>query len=121
MKSLCCLGIGLFFFLNSYSQGIIKGKLIDSTSKSPLGLATITVFKASDTSIITYRLSTPEGDFKVPGIPLDLNCRVNISFSGYGVIRKEFMLTQSQPQLDLGTITLNPVSQSLDEVLIYAE
>ena len=41
-----------------------------------------------------YRLSTPDGDFKVPGLPFDLNCRVVISFSGYGVYRKEFTYKQ---------------------------
>jgi hypothetical protein len=57
----------------------LKGKITDSAHTKPLGFATVTVFKAADTAIITYRLSTPEGDFKVPGIPLDINCRVVIS------------------------------------------
>src|SRR6478672_40303 len=78
----------------AFSQGIVKGKLVDSTSKLPLGFATITVFKAADTVIISYRLSTPEGDFKVPGLPFDLNCRAVISFSGYGVYRKEFTISR---------------------------
>ncbi len=104
-----------------YSQGTIKGKIVDSTSKNALGLATITIFKAIDTTIITYRLSTPDGDFKVPGIPLGLNCRMMISYSGYGVYRKEFMLTPDHTQLDLGVIGLHTDSKSLDEVLIYAE
>jgi hypothetical protein len=111
----CC------FFIQAFSQGTLKGKIIDSVSKQPLGLATITVFKASDTAIITYRLSTPEGDFKVPGIPMDLNCRVVISYSGFGVYRKEFMLSSSQTILDLGTITLMTDAKSLDEVLVIAE
>lgn len=105
----------------AFSQGIVKGKIIDSASKQPLGLATITVFKAADTAIITYRLSTPDGDFKVPGIPLDINCRLVISFSGYRVYRKEFLLNNSQPQLDLGSISLPSDSKSLDEVLVIAE
>ena len=66
-----------FFFLSilSWSQGTLKGRIIDSATTKPLGFATVTVFKASDTAIITYRLSTPDGDFKVPGIPLDMNRR----------------------------------------------
>src|SRR5215813_11090428 len=46
-----------------YSQGTLKGKIVDSTTRQPLGLATVTVFKAADTVIITYRMTTPDGDF----------------------------------------------------------
>jgi hypothetical protein len=113
--------LALAFSGHVFSQGSVKGKIIDSTSKQPLGLATLTVFKAADTAIITYRLSTPDGDFKVPGVPLDINCRLVVSFSGYRVYRKEFTLTSAQPMLDLGTISLPSDSKSLDEVLVIAE
>jgi hypothetical protein len=59
-------------------QGSITGKVAD-TSKKALGFATVTVFKAIDTSIITYRLSNPEGDFKVPNLPLNVQLRVLVT------------------------------------------
>lgn len=121
MRKIATLSIVLLFaFTQLSAQGTIKGKLLDSVSKNPLGLATITVFKASDTALITYRLSSPEGEFKVPGLPLHTECRVVISFSGYDAFRKEFTLSNETP-LDLGTVTLSPVSKSLDEVLVIAE
>jgi hypothetical protein len=104
-----------------YSQGTLKGKIMDSASQKPLGYATVSVFKAADTALITYRLSTPEGEFKVPNLPLDYNCRVVISFSGYGVYRKEFAISAAQSILDLGTLNLNPDAKSLDEVLVISE
>jgi hypothetical protein len=113
--------IGCGLSVLSFSQGTIKGKIIDSAGKQPLGFATITVFKAVDTVLITYRLSAPEGDFKVPGLPFDINCRMVISFSGYGVFRKEFILTNAQPLLDLGTIGMGTDTKSLDEVLVVSE
>jgi hypothetical protein len=57
-----------------------------------LGLATITVFKAADTALITYRLSNHEGEFKVPGLPLNIECRMVVTYSGYEAFRKEFTL-----------------------------
>lgn len=108
-------------FSASFSQGTLKGKIIDSTSKQPLGYATVTVFKASDTAIITYRLSTPEGEFKVPGIPFGLGCRVVISFSGYSIFRKEFSLSADASTMDIGTINMTHDAKSLDEVLVIAE
>ncbi|RYZ50337.1 MAG: TonB-dependent receptor, partial [Sphingobacteriales bacterium] len=103
------------------AQGVLKGKIIDSTSKQALGYATVTVFKAADTAIITYRLSDPEGVFKVPGIPFDLNCRVVISFSGYSIYRKEFRISANESTVDLGSIYMLPDAKSLDEVLVIAE
>ena len=103
------------------AQGTIKGKLVDSVSKTPVGLATVTVFKAVDTVIITYRLSTPDGEFKVPGIPFGLACRVVVSFSGLGAYRKEFTINSSEPIVDLGTLNMAPVSKSMEEVIIFAE
>lgn len=112
---LCCL-TGLAF-----AQGTLKGRIIDSTNKQPLSLATVTVFKAADTAIITYRLSDPEGNFKVPGIPFDLNCRVVISFSGFSIFRKEFTISAGEATTDIGNVYMLPDAKSLDEVLVIAE
>lgn len=120
-KNILLLLTGYCFYFNAHSQGILRGKLIDSSSKQALGLATIAVFKAADTTLITYRLSTPEGEFKVPGLPFDINCRVVISFSGYRIVRKEFVLSADHTTLDMGTVSMVTDPKSLDEVLVIAE
>jgi hypothetical protein len=103
------------------NSGIIKGSLKDSANKQVLSLATVTVFIAKDTSIVTYRLSDPNGNFRVPSLPLDKTCRVLVSYSGYRVYRKEFTLTKESPQLDFGTILLINDPKHLDEVIVLAE
>ncbi|HWJ29263.1 MAG TPA: carboxypeptidase regulatory-like domain-containing protein, partial [Flavisolibacter sp.] len=121
MRKSLLFGVIFFMVITQLSaQGTIKGKLLDSVAKSPLALATVTVFKASDTALITYRLTNPEGEFKVPGLPLNLPLRIVISFSGYDAFRKEFTLTNADP-LDLQVIKMNPIAKSLDEVLVVAE
>src|SRR5688572_7226423 len=102
-------------------KGAIKGKLLDSAGKQVLPLATVTIFKAADTSIVTYRLSDPQGEFRVPGLPLNIGLRAVITFSGYSVYRKEFQLTPEQPQLDMGAVHMMTNATSLDEVLVIAE
>ena len=122
MKKTLLFAATIFFFCSlSWSQGTLKGKITDSATAKPLGFATVTVFKASDTAIITYRLSTPDGDFRVPGIPLDVNCRVVISYSGYSIFRKEFIITAPQTTVDIGLIPLPTDAKTLDEILVYAE
>jgi hypothetical protein len=101
-------------------QGSITGKLVDSITKQPLSLATITLFNAGDTSILTYRMSTPTGDFRVPALPAGKPLRVIISFSGFSIYRNEFTLASGE-QKNFGTIGLAPDARSLEEVLVTAE
>lgn len=121
MKIILLLFMWVVICTTSFSQATLKGKLTDSAAKTPLGLATVTVFKAFDTAIITYRLSNPEGDFKIPGLPFDVKCRVVVSYSGYMGYRKEFTVRSDQPVLDLGTVYMSPASVAMQEVVIYAE
>lgn len=121
MRSLLALTLVFVLSIQVNAQGVITGKLIDSANKQSLSLATVTVFKAKDTTIITYRLSDGTGTFKVPGLPLETDVRVLVTFSGYRVYRKEFRLSKDQPGLDLGSIALVNDPTSLDEVTVYAE
>jgi hypothetical protein len=121
MKKISLLILLICFQLLSYAQGILKGKIVDSATKKPLGLATVTIYKAIDTSIISYRLSDPEGVFRVPGVPIGMPCRALISFSGYTVFRKEFTIEAGSSTLDLETISMATNVRSLDEVLVVAE
>jgi hypothetical protein len=72
--------------------------------------------------LLSYRLSTPDGNFKVPNIPFNQECRVIISYSGYDVYRKVFVVANStQQSLDLGIIYLNKNIKELEELLVAAE
>ena len=56
----------MFLFINaskaiSQEKSTIMGKIIDSLTSEKLPLATVTVFKASDSTILTYRLSSSTG------------------------------------------------------------
>lgn len=120
-KLIVLLTLSYCFAQTSFAQGTLKGKLLDSTNNKPIGLATVTVFQAADTVIITYRMSNGDGDFKIPGLPLNLNCRVVVTVSGYAGYRKEFILSDTQKELDLGSLHLAPSVTSLDEVVVFAE
>ncbi len=122
MKNILLVFAGcICLYTSTIAQGTIKGKLVDSAAKTPLSLATVTIFKAADTAIITYRLSNNEGEFKVPGIPINVNCRMVVSFNGYGVYRKEFIIQSNEQVIDLGTVSLTATSKTMDEVVILAE
>jgi len=119
MKKTGMLVLLLMGALWAQAQGGITGTLLDAQTKKGLYLATVTVYKAADTSIITYRLSAADGAFKIPGLPLHTPLRVIATFTGYKVLRKDFTLTEGS--LNLDTLWMSADSTSLDEVLVVAE
>jgi hypothetical protein len=122
MKYTSLLTVIILFSLMANAQlGNISGKITDSTGKKLLPLTTITVFKAKDTTIITYRLSNENGEFKIPGLPFDVPLRLMATYSGYEAFRKDFVLTAAQPFVGFGTVKLSSSSKQLDEVIVIAE
>lgn len=121
MKKIVLAALAVLLAQVALAQGSITGKLYDSGTKKPLYLSTITVYKASDTSIVTYRLSDKDGIFKVPGLPLNIPLRALVTFSGYEVMRKDFTLTQDSSNFNVDTLWMVPNATSLDEVLVIAE
>jgi hypothetical protein len=123
MQKLTLLMILWAGMLNSVSaqKGSISGKLTDSTGRNPVPFATITVFEASDTSIITYRLSDPDGKFSVPMLPVQMPLRAVITASGLEVIRRDFQFHSDSLQQDWGILKMQPDLKELEEVLVVAE
>lgn len=104
--------------LQAGAQGSLHGTVVDSASRRPLALATISVFR-SDTSLLTYRISDESGRFTVPNLPHVPGYFV-ISFSGYEVYRASLDFSAGE-RIELDTIRLQPTSRALDEILVVAE
>jgi hypothetical protein len=102
------------------NRAIIKGKVIDSATKSPLELATIAVLDMRDTtsSLISYTTSDKKGDFALHNMQADIRVKILITFVSYRPYRKTFTLKKGET-FDLGTIRLNP--QLLNEVVVMGE
>ena len=101
-------------------KGTVSGKIMESPKK-PLAFSTIAVYTAADTTLLSYRLSNPDGDFKIPALPLNIRLRLLITFSGYEAYRKEFQLSTTQPSLHFDSIYLKRTHRQLDEIMIFAE
>jgi len=122
MKQLLILNIFISLFLDAFAQsGSISGKITDSSYKYPQGLATVTVFRAVDTTIITYRLSNTDGTFKIPGLPLNVPLRFMVTYSGFDAYRKDFTLTENLLSQAFDSVALQPSSRQLDDVMVFAE
>ncbi|HUS00256.1 MAG TPA: outer membrane beta-barrel protein, partial [Chitinophagaceae bacterium] len=122
MKQILFLAIAIVFSLASFSQtGSVSGRVTDTSGKKIMPLATVTVFKAKDTTIVTYRLSNENGEFKIPGLPLDIPLRIMVTYSGFEAYRKDFLLTASHNFQRFDSVMMVSTSKQLDEVMVFAE
>lgn len=104
----------------SQNDGEIQGTL-QGTNDTPLAFASVTVYRAADTSLIDYVLSEDDGSFRIRRLPLNTPLRVIASFLGYEPVREDFELTSQHKLKDLDRIQMVPTSQTLDEILVQAE
>ena len=101
-------------------QGSISGKVFEN-QKKPLSYATIAVYTAADTLLLAYRLSTTSGDFRVPGLPLNIRLRLLISHTGFAVYRSEFELSPTRSSFSLDSVMMKLTTKMLDEVVVMSE
>ncbi|MDP9230808.1 MAG: TonB-dependent receptor, partial [Bacteroidota bacterium] len=119
-KILPLVPIFLLFFSFAQAQktnGSLKGKLTDTTSKHPLSDATVSVINAKDSSLITFTLSDKQGSFEIKGLEAG-NYRVIISYQGLQTYKKDFSISTNKALVDLGMIKMDNEYKSLREVVV---
>ena len=114
------LFVCLAWYVNA-QQGMIKGRVFDSQSGSPVEYATIAVLNAKDSSLATGTVTEGNGNFSVKvsyGRYL-----VRVSFMGYNTYfhPKTVILGEKQQTLNLGKITISPSATMMDEVVVTAQ
>ncbi|GAA5220139.1 outer membrane beta-barrel protein [Membranihabitans marinus] len=118
-----CLSLTLLFLSNilyGQNRGEINGILLAKDTKEPLGFATVTVYKALDTTIIDYALTNDDGSFEMKRLPLNQELRMIISFLGYEPVKENFTLSDP-PVKNMGKVSMETSSNQLEEILIEAE
>lgn len=105
--------------LMSYAQNnaSIKGTIIDSATKSPLGLSTVAVVNARDTSLVSYTVTKDDGTFQLSRLPTTRSLKLIVSYVGYESYRQVIDLKPGL--LDLGSLKLT--GRSLGEIVITGE
>ncbi|WP_316832542.1 outer membrane beta-barrel protein [Pedobacter aquatilis] len=108
--------------LFAQKNGSITGILADSANhKTTLNYATVSVYKAGDSVLTTYKLSDDKGVFKINGLQTGIKYRLVITAWQYAIYRKEVQLTAENPLVNLGSLYLSTKANDLNEVNIVAE
>ncbi len=101
-------------------KGKIIGKVIDETTQQPLDYATVTVFSAKDSSLITGGVTDATGSFS-----LDVKngeYYATVEFISYKeAVVGDIVIDRQQPIANLGIISIRPDATTLQEVEVRAE
>jgi hypothetical protein len=125
-KLLVGMMFSLFFTLNTFADGIpdggqVRGKVIDQKSKQPIEFATIALFNALDSALVTGTITDPEGNFQATKIA-EGTYYIKVNFLGYEEMQySELVIDRKNQRLDIGQIFLETDAQLLEEVVITNE
>lgn len=121
-------GLILFtLFLTAHVQAqrtryaTLKGTVIDSASRQPVEAATVSVFLAADSSLITYAITNKKGEFLVKEIPQAKPCRVMVSYSGLSSFVQDFIISPETKELIINTVQLRKSFSEMEEVVVSAQ
>lgn len=101
-------------------DGTINGLLIDTSARQPVSNATVTVMDAKDSSLIAFSRTEQNGKFTIKGLA-NGKFRLLITHIGYRNITKNFSLSDSTREIDLGFLAFIKTSDLLKEVTVTQE
>jgi len=109
---------GSILSLTAQTQGTISGKVIDKPTKQALPYVNIIVKEGS--TVITGGITNDNGEFSVK-TPALKTYTVEVQFMGYKSALVNANLSDSNKQVNLGTISITEEATTLDEVSIVKE
>lgn len=103
---------------NAYAQ--MKGKVVAQDDK-PLDGAVVSVLDAADSSMVQTALTARDGTFSVSGLK-NGSYFASVAMLGFkNFTGSKFTLSDAQPAIDLGTITLRATDIKLNEVKVTGQ
>ncbi|RYG21433.1 MAG: hypothetical protein EOO07_02640 [Chitinophagaceae bacterium] len=98
--------------------GSVKGILRDTTRNYVLKSATVSVYKAADSTLLNYQVSNNYGEFNFKNLPPAVRLRIQVSNVGYQTFNQDFTIPPETNFLDLKTLIIKPKDINLKEVVI---
>ncbi len=101
--------------------GVIKGKVVEGTSSTPVEYATVTLYFAKDSTMIDGGITNADGDFEFRKLDAG-EYNIIIRFMGYRkVLIAGIRLEEKNMQSDVGIVTLKADVTNLEEVEIVGD
>src|SRR5690349_12956687 len=100
-------------------SGSIQGKLYDTLYRETLVDATVTVLHATDSTVISYTLANPKGEFTIKNLDAG-TYRLMITYQGYTPKYRKFTTSNDSSNIQYGTIYMDKKNSMLQEVIVEA-
>ena len=109
-------------FLQTFGQGngVISGRVFDSSEKSPLPFANVILKSGENGNIITGMMTDNDGRFIINGVATG-NYTISVTFIGFNDANVPVLVGELNETYDLGRIELEASSANLEEVVISAK
>lgn len=102
-------------------DGVIKGKIFDSDTKTPVEFASIALYSLKDSSLVTGVITGSNGGFTLKELKYG-RYYLLVKFMGYDMVQHDgIMITPRGSTADIGDLLLQQSRQELDEVEIVAD
>ncbi|MGX5852348.1 TonB-dependent receptor [Dyadobacter jiangsuensis] len=121
-KLICCLlllSVSPMFAQKVPAAGEISGTVLDSASRKPLRIASVSLLHARDSAYVTATTTGGDGDFLFRRIAPG-PYRLLVTFMGYKNISLPIAVTRDAP-LNVGTLLMTEQGTQLNEVVIKQE
>ena len=120
MKSIATLVIFMSFSFSIFSQVTMSGIVKDKKDNLPLPYVSVTLKSYKDSSFVTGGVTNEEGLFALTNIKQG-EYYIQVSYVGYQSIKKSVLVGSLSSFLNLGTITLEEDSKTLNEIEVSAK
>jgi hypothetical protein len=101
-------------------SGTVKGRLQDSISGTMLTDATVSVVRLQDSSLISFTITSRNGQFEIKNIDAGEYNLVS-SFQGLQTKKTKFIITAREPEINLGDIKMERFYKEMEGVVITDE
>lgn len=100
------------------STGEVEGIVFDSTHNYVLRAATVAIYRADSSQPISYQLTNSLGEFAFKSIPLEISCKLVVSYVGYRSTIRSFIVNKQQLTVDVGKLNISPGLKDLEVVIV---
>ncbi len=104
----------------SAKKFVVRGKVIEASSSTPMGYANVAIFSAADSTVAGGIMTADNGLFEIKNL-LPGKYYLSVNFIGYAKKSIPLQIISTKPITDVGTIKLQTTDQKIDEVEVVAE
>lgn len=106
---------------NMPKNGVIKGKIIDADTKTPMEYANVAIYNKRDSKLVTGGIANAAGVFEITELPLGVYY-VEANFIGFKKTTvNNIKIVPNSTKVDMGTIELEVSAQKIEGVDVVAD